>query len=93
MREFMDKVERDLVPKMRESVVALMLVPEGETDAKFAVELGVAMMLDKPIILLVKEGHQVPEKLQLVADDVVYYAEMGADTAEAIKASVLRVAG
>ena len=61
-------VLNDLVPAMKSSRVVVCLVPRTETDAKFAVELGVAIMLDKPIIAIVYPGTQVPAKLIQVAD-------------------------
>lgn len=65
----------NLVPKMQESSVVASLVPDGPTDAKFAVELGVAIMLDKPIIIVVRPGMQVPAKLMKVADATVDWTD------------------
>lgn len=67
------EVSNTLVPKIEASTVVASLVPKGETDIKFAVELGVAIMLDKPIIALVVPGVKVPAKLVKVVDRVVEF--------------------
>lgn len=79
--EWARRVKEELVPKMEDSACTVSLVPEGETDVKFAVELGLSIMLDKPIILVVRPGTKVPEKLALVASDIVEVVDWG-DMAE-----------
>ena len=71
--DFQRVVMEGLVPKMANSAVAVSIVPDKENhvDAKFCVELGVMIMLDKPIIALVQPGVKIPEKLKLVADEIV----------------------
>jgi hypothetical protein len=65
------RVKEELVPKIDSSACTISLVPEGEVDVKFAVELGLSIMLDKPIIVVVRPGTKVPDKLALVAADIV----------------------
>lgn len=64
-------VKKNLIPKLRGSACTVSIVPEGETDVKFAVELGLSVMLDKPIIAVVAPGTMIPSKLALVADVIV----------------------
>lgn len=66
-------VQEDLVPKLQDSALCVSLVPNGPTDVKFAVELGMSIMLDKPILALVQAGTKVPERLVRVADRIVEY--------------------
>lgn len=61
----------DLVPKISESSVVFSLVPEGPSDVKFAVELGLSIMMDKPIIAVVQPGTKIPAKLAQIADAIV----------------------
>lgn len=73
-REFQRVVMEGLVPKVAGSAVCVSIVPDDEdnyVDAKFCVELGVMIMLDKPILALVHPGTKVPEKLKLVADEIL----------------------
>jgi hypothetical protein len=72
--EFQDweaHVRNDVVPKIARSAMTVSLAPSGEADIKFAVELGLSIMLDKPIILVREPGQVLPAKLLQVADDVV----------------------
>ena len=64
-------VHADLIPKLENSGAVVSLVPEGEPDVKFAVELGLSIMLDKPIVAVVRPGTRVPSKLTLVADHII----------------------
>jgi hypothetical protein len=84
-REFQRVVNEGLVPKLKESATCVtILPPEGyELDAKFCVELGAMIMLDKPIIAVVTPGESVPPKLALVADHVVY-ADLKTDDGQEI---------
>lgn len=66
-----DEVRRDLIPKLEDSGAVVSLVPEGETDVKFAVELGLSIMMDKPIVAVIRPGTKMPSKLALVADHIV----------------------
>lgn len=71
--EFQRVVMEGLVPKMESSDICVSLCPqeEGRVDAKFCVELGVMIMLDKPIIAVRAPGAILPKKLELVADKIV----------------------
>lgn len=76
MRAWAQSALDDLVPKMLNASVIVSLVPAGPSDIKFAVETGMALMLDKPIILMVGPGSRVPAKLALVADAIMEYGDM-----------------
>lgn len=58
---------------INDSSVCVSIVPENamQTDVKFAVELGFMIMMDKPIIAVVRPGTKVPSKLVLVADIII----------------------
>lgn len=74
-RRWSRDVLTNMVPKLRESAISLSLVPTdpSEGDVKFAVEFGFSIMLDKPIILMVRPGTVVPAKMLAVADEIVEY--------------------
>jgi hypothetical protein len=65
----------EMVPKLAGSSVAFSLVPQGgeyaQGDVKYWVELGAAIMLDKPIVVVAAPGQALPERLVRVADEVV----------------------
>jgi hypothetical protein len=83
----------DLVPKLRNSAVAVQLVPDGPTDVKFALELGMSIMLDKPIIAVFEPGTRVPAKLVAVADALVEGSLSDPTTAKRIKDALHKVLG
>ncbi len=70
---FTRAVREGLVPKIEGSHVAACIVPKdpGDVDVKFAVELGLMIMLDKPILAIIQPGTPVPKKLAMVAEVIV----------------------
>lgn len=67
---YAEHFKENVAPKMKESAYVMSLVP-GTPDVKFAVELGYAIMLDKPIIAVVAVGSTPPERLVRVADAIL----------------------
>jgi nucleoside 2-deoxyribosyltransferase len=64
-------VLKNVVPKIENSNVFVSILSDFKTDAKFAVEIGFAIMYDKPIVVVVKPGVKVPDKLVRIADRIV----------------------
>lgn len=64
-------VKARLVPMLRDSALYLGICPDGEPDAKFCVELGVAIMLDKPLLIVVPPGRRCPPGLDRIAHVVL----------------------
>lgn len=71
--KFADKVRKELAPMVKDSSIFVSITPANPdlVDIKFAVELGLAIMYDKPIIACVKPGTIIPEKLSKVVDRFV----------------------
>lgn len=72
MKAWLRDVRVNLIPKMLNADTIVSLVPGGEGDLKYAVELGLSIMMDKPIIAVAIDNRTVPAKLLKVADYVVY---------------------
>jgi hypothetical protein len=70
---FIKRVREDALPKIQSSAVVISLLPEGEPDIKFAVELGLSILLDKPLIAAMRPGAKIPRKLALVVDRFVEF--------------------
>lgn len=83
-QKFSDNVLKKVVPDIQASGAVVSLIPKGPADIKFAVELGLAIMLDKPILALVQPGSKVPEKLVQVADLIVEFDPENPDSARAV---------
>lgn len=85
VKAWMALAAEELVPKIDGSDATISLVPDGEGDIKFAVELGLSIMMDKPILAVVFDGRELPPKLLAVADGVVHLhrREMGTPAGQA----------
>lgn len=70
-QEWAEGAQKLLVPMLQQSAISVSLVPDGPADIKFAVELGLSIMMDKPIIAVVMPGRPVPGHLIRVADVIV----------------------
>lgn len=69
--EFVTAVRKNAVKQIAGSDAFVSLVPEGEPDIKFAVELGLAIWFDKPIIAVAFPGREIPPGLRRIAHKVV----------------------
>jgi nucleoside 2-deoxyribosyltransferase len=85
------RVLKDLVPMISDSDCTISLVPHGESDVKFAVELGFSIMLDKPIIAVVDPGQQVPARMLRVVEEVVEGPVDAPDFHERLQAAIARL--
>jgi hypothetical protein len=90
-RAYETRVRTEVLPKVEGSAMGVSIVPTSpdKVDVKFAVELGMMIMLDKPIILCVHPTTLLPEKLRRIADEIVVYG--GPEDQEAMIAAIDRV--
>jgi hypothetical protein len=88
---WMNDVREHMVPKM-EASGAVVSIQNGQTDVKLAVELGMALLMDKPLILAVTPGSVVPERLLRAADEVIEF-DMGdpVSTAQRVRDAMDRI--
>ncbi len=64
----------DLVSKMGSSAFVLSLFTEDYKEGiDSLLQFALALMLDKPLYLLVKAGTAIPEKVRRVADGIEYF--------------------
>ena len=85
---YVTRTRSELVPMIEGSSIGLSIVPTDpeKVDIKFAVELGLMIMLDKPIIMVIRPNQVLPEKLRKVADDIVVHDPEHPDPDSMIKA-------
>lgn len=76
-KEWAEHTRSHVMPMIQDSALVISLVPKGDADIKFAVELGLAIMLDKPIIAVVAPGQIIAGKLRAVADEIVEWSPDG----------------
>lgn len=88
--DFVEQFRRETIHTIDSSAAFLSLVPDRENwDVNFCVQLGTAILLDKPLLAVAMPGSHVPEKLRLVADEIV---EADLDTEDG-KAAVAAAVG
>lgn len=93
VRAFREDVERNLVPKIRDSAASLTMWSD-EPDVKLAVELGYTLLLGKPLIILKPAGANVPATLARVADAIVEYDDLTDPTVmERVHGELRRIVG
>jgi len=61
----------DVLPNMEDSSFVISITPSDEGDVKYWVELGASIMMNKPILVVAVDNRDVPDKLRLVADEIV----------------------
>lgn len=67
-KEWLNKASEDLVPKLKGSAIYAGIVGDAFLkDPACALQLGYAILLDKPIILIVDKKTKIPESLVKVA--------------------------
>jgi hypothetical protein len=70
LKAFLDEAERDMLPKMERSAMALAIF-DGRINAQLCIQIGAAVVYDKPIILLALDDTKIPDALERAADVVV----------------------
>jgi hypothetical protein len=66
-----DPYLRILHQRMKNSRVVAIIAPDGVGDEKSLIELGMAVMLSKPLAILMVPGRPLPEKLLQIADTII----------------------
>lgn len=57
---------------MAQSAFVFSLYPkDGEFDVDFALQLGAMLMLEKPVLMLIEPGQEIPAKVRAVADEIL----------------------
>lgn len=72
--EWVRERQQNLLPKVAQSEYVMSFVPETKhrSDIKFCLELGVSLMMDKPLILVDAPGVDIPARLASIADAVIH---------------------
>lgn len=88
-----ERMRDDLLPKIEASAMTVSICPSSgdRVDIRFAIELGLSIMLDKPIVVAVPPGVKVPERLVRVADEIVELTAMDDETGGRISQAIKRV--
>lgn len=72
VKAYLKHAREDMLPKLRSSAVSLTIF-NAEPDMKLCCELGAAILLDKPLVILVPDREaKVPANLKRVATALIY---------------------
>lgn len=89
---FKAHVKENLIPQIEGSSLFVTIVPSGEVDIKFAIELGLSIMYDKPLIAVIPPGRKISEKLARVVDRFVEFDVNDASQHDRLAAVISEVA-
>jgi hypothetical protein len=78
---YLRRAKRELEPMIENSAVVMGLWT-GKVDPKMAIEMGYAILLGKPIVLLKPTGQDVPPTLARIADGIVEFDDMSDPTVQ-----------
>lgn len=74
-RDFLFRAEQEMLPKMQQSAMALV-IGSDHPDIKLCLEVGAALLFDKPLIIILPPGGTIPHRLRnlatVVLDDFDY---------------------
>jgi hypothetical protein len=71
MQPWLAHVRHQVIPAIQGSALSMIVSPDGEPDLKLAVELGLSVLFNKPIIVVVPPGRVPPAGLARIAHEVV----------------------
>ncbi len=75
VKAWLDRAVTEMFPKMQGSVMSLIVGAE-HPDAKLALEVGAAVLLDKPLLIIIPRGAKFSNTLRSVATEVVEIDDM-----------------
>lgn len=82
VKDFLFRAERDMLPKMKASCMSVVIGAE-DSDIKLALEVGAAILFDKPLLVVVPPGRIIPAGLRRVATLVLDEFDFTAPDAQA----------
>jgi nucleoside 2-deoxyribosyltransferase len=74
---FLRHFETEVLPNLMASDMVIVLLTDDGLDSKICLEVGAAVLLDKPLLVLTTNESLVNERLRRVADKVVVVGEKG----------------
>jgi hypothetical protein len=90
VKDFLFRAEKDMFPAMKGSVMSL-IIGSDKPDAKLALEIGAAILFDKPLIVMVPRGRKVSAQLRRIADEIIDYDGLDDKTAKQVRAAMFRI--
>ena len=70
LKEYLKRAQEEMFPMMKDSAMNVVIL-NANPDIKLCLEVGAAVLFDKPIILLVPEEMPVPANLKRLASSII----------------------
>lgn len=74
--EFFRRARDEMYPMLKQAYMSVTVLGKSDPDPKFCLELGAALLFDKPLLIVALDGVHIPDRLRNLADNVV---ELDAD--------------
>lgn len=71
IKAYLEHAEREMLPKMKSSAMSIVLLDGEGVTIELCAEIGAAILLDKPILVVILPGAKVPANLKRVAASIV----------------------
>jgi hypothetical protein len=90
LQRILDHAETEMLPKMKGSALCISITAP-EPDIKLCLEVGAAILYDKPLILLVPEEMQISANLKRVASRIIYGSAKNTKVANQLKEAIKNI--
>jgi hypothetical protein len=70
IQNYIKHAQKEMIPMMENSAIVISLLG-SHIDAKVCLEIGAAILLDKPIVVVIVQGAKVPANLKRVASIII----------------------
>jgi hypothetical protein len=87
--DLFERARREMLPQMKNSTLCAAFV--GEPDAKLCMEIGAAILYDKPIVAIVFKGRPVPLSLRTIAHKLIEVDDMSPAEMKRIEKTIKEV--
>jgi hypothetical protein len=92
VEQYLEHFRHSVLPHIADSAVVLTIQPRGLPDTKICLEIGAALLLDKPLLVISMRGNTVPARLRLAADEVVEIESLqSADSCALVRDALSRI--
>jgi hypothetical protein len=92
VNEYLRHADEEVLPAMEKSALSIVLGSKNP-DAKLCLEVGAAILFDKPIVLVVPPGRVISVALKRVASVIVEADPRSPDANDKIRAAIESVMG
>jgi len=90
LEDYFEHARREVLPKMKQSAVSITIL-HGDPDPKLCLELGAAILYEKPLIILAVKNPIIPDVLRRLADRIIEVDELNEETSKKTAAAVTEI--